>query len=540
MILWGWSLLKRKPAGQKAAGSNSTPKRKRSRRIPKAKIDRIFDGCMEQGPYVQINGTNVRQFAESRFAFWCDRYADASLQDPPDPIRKKLEEQDMALGIAHEQRVLEQEQPELVEIQLDDDNLRVHNIRDHNLDLTGMGYKESFRSGLIYMTCGASSMRQPTLFYLPLGFVGKPDLLERRKGKSAFGSHYYAVTEIKSARTITSGHKMQAAFYTLMLGHIQGRFAKEYDIIDGIGRRDTFQFNLNDVTTMIEYLRALSRDMMPTPIYGNGRTPWVEYENRMAMQSNNISLIRRIGDKRSRILMNAGINTVDDIIKAGQENITKIIGNKLGVKAFENATAISQKRAVRRNSRRYDFKAHDMDMFLDLEWNPWAPVGAYPEEIYLVGLLIREKEKPDQYISFLPHGGYGSTANLLGILSETDCPIYHWTSVDKTQTLSLLKECFGDISASLKQRFVDLYPIADRLYALPIPNMKVKHVSGWLGHNPTNGDVNAMNAYDLYCNWWDHNDEESLNLVLNYNKDDCLAVKVIKDWLVENQDKPDN
>ena len=495
---------------------------------------------MEQGPYAQVNGTNVRQFTESRFAFWCDRYADASLQDPPDPIRKKLEEQDMASGIAHEQKVLEQEQPELVEIQPDDDNLRIQNIRDCNLDLTSMDHKKSFRSGLIGMVCGASSVSQSTLFYLPLGFVGKPDLLERRNGKSAFGSHYYAVTEIKSARTITPGHVIQATFYTLLLGHIQGRFAKEFSIIDGINKRHTFRFNSDSVTSMIKDLRSLSPDTKPIPIYGNGRTPWVEYENQMAMQSNNVSLIRRIGDKRSRILMNAGINTVDDIIKAGQENITKIIGNKLGVKAFENATAISQKRAVRRNSRRYDFQAHDMDMFLDLEWNPLAPVGAYAEEIYLVGLLIREREKPDQYMSFLPHGGYGSVANLLGILSETDCPIYHWHSVDKTQTLSLLQKCFGDTSTSLKQRFVDLYPIADRLYALPIPNMKVKHVSGWLGHNPANVDVNAMNAYDLYCNWWEHNDEESLNLVINYNKDDCLAVKVIKDWLVENQDKSDN
>ena len=92
----------------------------------------------------------------------------------------------------------------------------------------------------------------------------------------------------------------------------------------------------------------------------------------------------------------------------------------------------------------------------------------------------------------------------------------------------------------MKQRFVDLYPIADRLYALPIPDMKVKHVSGWLDHNYTNTDVDAINAYDLYCNWREHNYEESLNLVLDYNKDDCLAVKIIKDWLVENQDKPDN
>ena len=54
--------------------------------------------------------------------------------------------------------------------------------------------------------------------HLPAHILGKPDTLEKRTGKSIFGSHHYVVKEIKSARILITIHesKLQAAFYTLI------------------------------------------------------------------------------------------------------------------------------------------------------------------------------------------------------------------------------------------------------------------------------------------------------------------------------------
>ena len=52
--------------------------------------------------------------------------------------------------------------------------------------------------------------------------------LEKRRGKSLFGSHYYVIKEIKSAKYIQRYHIFQAAFYNLLIGRFNIEFQENF------------------------------------------------------------------------------------------------------------------------------------------------------------------------------------------------------------------------------------------------------------------------------------------------------------------------
>ena len=166
---------------------------------------------MEKGPYSTVRASDVVRFMCSPFSLWCDRFADRSEQDPPDPILDELARR----GIAHENMVLGGEQPGAVRVEPES---KPEVIGGMNVQIDGNSNEESFLLGIEAMMGGAETISKAMLFCLPDGMVGIPDILRRASGRSAFGQHHYTIVEIKSARTITHAHKLQAAFYAALIG----------------------------------------------------------------------------------------------------------------------------------------------------------------------------------------------------------------------------------------------------------------------------------------------------------------------------------
>ena len=48
-------------------------------------------------------------------------------------------------------------------------------------------------------------------------------------------------------------------------------------------------------------------------------------------------------------------------------------------------------------------------------------------------------------------------------------------------------------------------------------------------------DVGAMSSIGLYLSYINDSNKANLDLVLDYNKDDCEATKIVKDWLVKRE-----
>src|SRR3989344_8668332 len=109
-------------------------------------------------------------------------------------------------------------------------------------------------------------------------WVGMPDLLEARPGKSELGNWQYVVYDIQSSLDLGDQYKFQLVFYSLMLERLQGVRPKEAYVIDPSGNIRSFL--VNDFTEQFNLTREKIEKILegekPAPFLKSSckKTPW--------------------------------------------------------------------------------------------------------------------------------------------------------------------------------------------------------------------------------------------------------------------------
>ena len=77
----------------------------------------------------------------------------------------------------------------------------------------------------------------------------------------------------------------------------------------------------------------------------------------------------------------------------------------------------------------------------------------------------------------------------------------------------------------------DLHPIATGAFALPTYRNSIKDIAKWLGFKWRHDNVGITYAIGLYLKYAEDPEpnREGMQMVLDYNEDDCVATRVIKD-----------
>ena len=80
----------------------------------------------------------------------------------------------------------------------------------------------------------------------------------------------------------------------------------------------------------------------------------------------------------------------------------------------------------------------------------------------------------------------------------------------------------------------DLAKIATDTFAFPTYSNSIKDIAKWLGFRWRHNNVGATSSIELYLAYAKDPEpnKDKMQLVLDYNEDDCIATRVIKDWLV--------
>jgi uncharacterized protein len=79
----------------------------------------------------------------------------------------------------------------------------------------------------------------------------------------------------------------------------------------------------------------------------------------------------------------------------------------------------------------------------------------------------------------------------------------------------------------------DIYKDATSNFAFPTYGNGLKEVAAYIGYKWKHADVNAMESIALYFQYVQNPaaNKDKLEKVIDYNKDDCTATMLIKDWL---------
>ena len=478
---------------------------------------------MKKGTEYELIATDVAMYLRSPFQLYCKYFGDPSERDPiPDQYLEKLAE----IGKKHEVDINKELFPDTIPVSFDTP-------------------EEGFRAVIESMKGGTLVFLGAPLYYKPDGMYGVIDQLVKVDGKSVFGNYHYIIKEIKSAKNIKTPHILQAAFYNYIIGKIQGNIPDTFYIInmDGVEMPFAFADYKEILFQAVQRVVEIRKGVMPSPTFGSCGYPWDAYCNKMALESRDISLINGIGLEKKKMLAENGIKSIDDVMKWGEKRLVGIdkIGEKTAQKYVVSAKAITTKKVIRK-SKRIILPEKTTEIFLDLEGLDIFTTNILegnPTD-YLIGVWLR-KGGQEEYISFVAKD-HESEEEMLNefidwIKKQEDYIIYHWHHYEKTH-LSKMMEKYGtpqkDRDKILsKDILVDLYKVTTEQFAFPFPGTGLKTIARWMGFNWEHSDVGAMSSIDLYCRYVNEADTDALGLVLDYNKDDCEATKIVKDWLVE-------
>ena len=80
---------------------------------------------------------------------------------------------------------------------------------------------------------------------------------------------------------------------------------------------------------------------------------------------------------------------------------------------------------------------------------------------------------------------------------------------------------------------IDIYKVATDSVAFPTYGNGLKKIAPYLGFSWRYEDVSATESITMYLDYVKNpvKNKSKLQLILDYNEDDCIATRVIKDWL---------
>lgn len=481
-------------------------------------VGSIYDTCMANTGGLLLSATDASTAHTSPFSLYCKYHVDPAKMDPPDPFLQDI----ITMGIKHEDEVFAADYPGI-------------KTTPHKTP------EEGFMAALKSMASGADAILNMPLFYTPKGMHGYPDVLERRAGRSIFGEHHYIVREIKAARHIKVYHTIQAAFYALMLGHIQGR-PPEYFTITNMDH-DTIRYDYTPYKdTLQECIMQAARiwnGWMPPAIYGTGAPPWSRYCNSMAIANNDISLIAGIGQNVRANLIKAGLYTIQDIASSSVASLQQIRGmdGKRAPAAIASARAIQSGQPVRKGYS-IELPNSSTEIFLDMEGVNDVREGSITD--YMIGVLIRTNGT-ETYRSFIAEDrreGLMLESFLEFMSHQDDYTIYHWGHYERTHLRSMMeRQGIRGHHILEPDTMIDLYAVATESYAFPTYRNGIKHIAQWLNYKWQHDDVNATSAIKTYQRYVKDpvRYKHDMQKVIDYNRDDCMATRVVKDWLVSAQ-----
>lgn len=374
-------------------------------------------------------------------------------------------------------------------------------------------------------------------------WVGMPDLLEVRPGKSNFGDWRYVVYDAQSSLDLSDGYKFQLIFYSLILERLQGIRPREAYVIDPRGNERSFVVDdyINQFHLTREQIQKILDGEKPAPFLKSGckKTPWYSLCLSEAQGCNDVSLIYRLSQADQRRLYEIGVKTVDDIAKADvnklQSNLEDWPFDKIVRFHNQAKSLISNELIVLKKST---FPEVKNEIYFDIESDPTRDID------YLLGFLVKNKgnsythseykyflakdksEEPEIWKRFLDF-----------LVSLEDFVIYHYAYYER-QVFDRLVLRYGAPSAlvnKFKENTVDLHNMVLDSIVLPLYFYSLKDVAGYFGYRWSDPEAGGAESVVWFSEWLDKRDDSILKKILQYNEDDVRATLLIKERLEEQK-----
>ena len=231
----------------------------------------------------------------------------------------------------------------------------------------------------------------------------------------------------------------------------------------------------------------------------------------------------------------AGFGTVRAVASSTAAGLQQIrgVGRKTSSNYLEAARATSSGECVRKGGR-IDLPDRATEIFLDLEGLGGASDSTMGD--CLMGALVR-RDGAEAYHPFVAgrrREGMMLERFLDFMDGQEDYAIYHWHHYERTHLRSMTgRHGTGGRRILEPGAMTCLFPVATGAFASPTYANSIKDMAGWPGFRRRHGGVGATSAIGPYPRYAEDPEagREGMGMVLDYNEDDCIATRMVRDWL---------
>ena len=364
--------------------------------------------------------------------------------------------------------------------------------------------------------------------------LGIADLLERVPGRSRFGDFHYEVVEIKKASKVKSPYRMQVAFYSDLLAHMQGVAPRRGHLILSDGRRESFDLaaHATQYQEMLAELRRIESGTEPEVFICSqcGSCAWQGVCVPVAEAKQHLSLVFGLPRELADTLRKKGIHDFHHLATVPAARLAAW-GRCSETKA---RVYIGQARSLALDGvvwrRDPELPGGGPEIFFDIEGDPENGV------LYLFGVLVRENghETYKPFLAERPDREAQAFFECMEFLERwPGAPIYHYHHYERTVLDRLIERHGADPArvARLGERLRDLSDAVTKTCFLPVRSYSLKSVARYLGFEWSRSNSSAVQSVVWFTQWQREGDRKYLERAVEYNEDDCRATLVLKDWL---------
>lgn len=365
------------------------------------------------------------------------------------------------------------------------------------------------------------------------GVAGIPDLLRRDQGRSRFGDFTYAPVEIKGHKTVQKKDILQVSAYARILDEVLGEPCKKAGVWLNTGKVAPVDVakgrtSLKTVLDQIQAIREAKGGTEPIWCGACPACPWIAHCKSEWKRLQHLSLLPNGGRGTVEKLAKLGVRTVAQLAEASPAEISRktkmTLATAQSLCHHARAKVAGKPLAIKKAK----FPSDVPIVFYDIE--------TFGGETFLHGLIRVDGAKREERFFFadsLADAGKAWYEFLEFIAHDEESVIYCWADYERGCAEKSWAQFGGDKKAyaSLMRRLTDQCAWTKKHFAFPTRSYSIKEVAPVLGFHWTAEDAGGLNCEAWYGQWLETGDKELKRKILEYNRDDVVAMEVIFNYL---------
>jgi predicted RecB family nuclease len=364
------------------------------------------------------------------------------------------------------------------------------------------------------------------------GLHARCDFLAKVTEPSRLGRFGYEPVKVIGTCRAARADALGLAYQGFVLGEVQGRLPGSGTLVL-LGDRPSkvkLAATYREVRRIVETLRAWAKAPAgdAPSVMLNKHCPICPFRDaclEQAEREDNLSLLDRMTPKLMRKYHNKGIFTVRQLSYMYRPRRSRKRGNRPARHSLE-LQALAIRTGKVHVEHLPELPRQPVELVLDLEGVPDR------DSYYLAGLLVC-KDGEAQHLSFWASDDKDEAAMWSALVDWLegfpDAPVYHYGSYEQKAFATLARR--HGKGTGLKIRLVNLASFVYGRVYFPVRSNGLKVLGGFLGAAWANPLASGLQSLVWRHRWEASRDERDKQSLLQYNREDCEAVRRLVDHL---------